>query len=60
MSQTNTPYARLTQALAEHRFALTGYDLKAQRAALEVVQALVQAELQQVRMRARVQREGGA
>ena len=52
MSEMNTPFHRLTQALAEHRFALTaqpGEDVQSQRAALEVIQALVQAELQRVR-----------
>lgn len=51
--QLDTPYARLAQALAEHRLALTGDDLAAQRAALAFVQALVQAELQRMHMRPR-------
>ena len=49
MTHTNTPFHRLTQLLHDHRHALTGADLVAQKEALDLLQAVVHVELREVR-----------
>lgn len=49
--QLDTPYARLTQALADHRLALTGTDLEEQCNAVAAIHQLAWAEWNLLRVR---------
>ena len=49
--QLDTPFARLSQALCDHRLALTGADLEAQHEALTVCQGHISQEFERLAQR---------